>query len=173
MSEAIQNWILSTTFDSIPPLSLQVNAGNVFREGRRRTRRERDKFADEERRSLASVPTGERFREGLLRSARRERDKSTSGTGSFLPLDSTHGNVLEEVVARRERGREGRARALPKDSAVLDNVLLLGFGLGVDRVEPGTVQGIDREERKKGTRSEDEAAKCVFRSVGRRFRERS
>ena len=70
--------------------------------------------------------------------------------------------------------REGiETGALLQAQVDLGNVLLLGFGLGLNRVESGTVQVIDREERKKGTRSEDEAAKCVFRFVGRRFGERN
>ena len=66
------------------------------------------------------------------------------------------------------------SRALLQVQTDLGNVVLRGFGLGLNRVDSGgTAHRSNREERKKGTRSEDEAAKCVFRSVGRRFRERS
>ena len=114
---------------------------------------------------MTSVQTGERCPEGLLRSARRESDEYNLRAAAMLPLDSTRIRVLGEVVARRERGREGRVRALPKDSPVSDNVLLLGFVLGVDPF--GSVQGIDREEREREerSRSEDETDRSVFRPV--------
>ena len=71
--------------------------------------------------------------------------------------------------------REGiETGALLQAQVDLGNVLLLGFGLGLNRVDSGgTVQGSNREERKKGSRSEDETIRFVFRSVGRRFRKRS
>ena len=53
----------------------------------------------------------------------------------------------------------------------LGNVILRGFGLGVDRVESGTAQVVDREEGTEG--SEDETDKWVFKCFGRRFRERN
>ena len=71
--------------------------------------------------------------------------------------------------------REGiETGALLQAQVDLGNVLLLGFGLGLNRVDSGgTAHRSNREERKKRSRSEDETTKCIFRCFGRRGRERS
>ena len=71
--------------------------------------------------------------------------------------------------------REGiETGALLQAQVDLGNVLLLGFGLGLNRVDSGgTAHRSNREERKKGSRSEDETDRCVFTCFGRRFRKRS
>ena len=69
--------------------------------------------------------------------------------------------------------REGiETGALLQAQVDLGNVLLLEFGLGLNRVESGTAQGSDREERKNRSRSEGETARFVFRSVGKMSRKR-
>ena len=69
--------------------------------------------------------------------------------------------------------REGiETGALLQAQVDLGNVLLLRFGLGLNRVDSGGTAHRSNRERKKGSRSEDETDKCVFRCFGRRFRER-
>ena len=83
------------------------------------------------------------------------------------------------IVEKREglevstsRYREGiESGAVVQVRTDLGNVILRGFGLGVDRVESGTAQVVDREEGTEG--NEDETDKCVFKCFGRRSREQN